>query len=54
MESVKEQRICIKFCFKVWETAAETHNMLHEVYGKDAMNQTTISEWFKQFKNGRT
>jgi hypothetical protein len=35
MESVKKQRICIKFCFKVRETAAETHDMLPEVYDDD-------------------
>jgi hypothetical protein len=50
----KEQRICIKFCIEVGKTAAETHNMLREAYGDDALNQTTTYEWFKSFKNGRT
>jgi hypothetical protein len=40
MKSVKEQRICIKFCFKVGLTAVESHNMLHEVYSDDALSQT--------------
>jgi hypothetical protein len=31
MESVKEQRICVKFCVRVGKTAAEAHNMLREV-----------------------
>jgi hypothetical protein len=35
MESVKEQRLCVKFCFKIGKIAAETHNMLHEAYGDD-------------------
>jgi hypothetical protein len=54
MESVKEHRICVKFCFKVGKTAAETHNTLHETYGDDALSQTTTYEWFKRFINGRT
>jgi hypothetical protein len=53
MESVKEHRICVKFCVKVRKTAAETHNMLRDAYGNDALNQTMTYEWFKSFKNGR-
>jgi hypothetical protein len=52
IESVKEQRICVKLCFKVRKTAAETHNMLHEAYGNDAWRQLTY-ESFEHFKNGR-
>jgi len=33
MADVKEQRICIKFCFKLNKTAAETHQMLKETFG---------------------
>jgi hypothetical protein len=29
--SVKEQSICVKFCFKVEKAVAETHQMLREV-----------------------
>jgi hypothetical protein len=54
MESVKEQRICVKFCFRVGKTAAETHNMLLEAYSDDASSQTMTCKWFKRFKNGRT
>jgi hypothetical protein len=42
MESVTEQRICVKFCF--------THNTLHEAYGDDAASQTVTSESFKLLK----
>jgi hypothetical protein len=38
MEPIKEQRICVKFCFKVEKTAAETHDGLCETYGDDALN----------------
>jgi hypothetical protein len=53
-ESTKEQRIYIKFCFKVEKTAAETHNMFHEAYSDDTFSKMMIYIWFKRFKNGRT
>lgn len=36
---VKEQRICIKFCFRLNKTAAETHQMLNEAFGEQALSQ---------------
>jgi hypothetical protein len=51
MESVKEQRICVKFRFKLGKTAAETHNMLSPAYGHDALSQTMTYEWYKQLEN---
>ncbi|KAG5307146.1 SETMR methyltransferase, partial [Acromyrmex insinuator] len=44
-----EQRICIKFCFKLEKTCAETI----EAFGDECMGKTQIKEWYK-FKNGRT
>ena len=53
MTDVKEQRILIKFCFKLGKTAAETHKMLKEAFGDNSLGQTQAYEWFKHFKNGR-
>jgi hypothetical protein len=53
MADVKEQRICIKFCFKINKTAAETHPMPKEAFGEQALSQARTSEWFKRFKDGR-
>jgi hypothetical protein len=55
MTDVKEQQICIKFCFKLGKTAAETHQMLmlKEAFGDNTLGQTQTYEWFKRFKNGR-
>ena len=39
MVDVKEQRICIKFCFKLNKTAAETHQMLKEAFGEQAKQE---------------
>jgi hypothetical protein len=54
MVDFKEQRICIKFCFKLKKTAAETHRMLKEAFGDNAMSQSKTCLWYKRFKDGRT
>ena len=50
---VKEQRTCIKFCFKLNKTATETHQMLKEAFGEQDLSQARTFEWFKHFKDGR-
>jgi hypothetical protein len=50
---MKVQRICIKLCFKLSTTAAETHKMLKEEFGDNSLGQMQTYEWFKRFKNGR-
>jgi hypothetical protein len=52
MTDVKEQRIFIKFCFKLGKMAAETHKMLKEAFGDNALGLSQ-TQWFKRFKNGR-
>jgi len=49
-----EQRICIKFCFKIGKTATETYKLLQQAYGEDAMGRTQAFDWFRRFKEGRT
>jgi hypothetical protein len=51
MTDVKEQRICIKFCFKLGKTVSEINRILKEAFGKNALGQTQTYEWFKHFKN---
>jgi len=53
MGGVKEQRTCIKFCFKLNKTEAETHQTLKEAFGEQALSQARTFEWFKHFKDGR-
>ncbi|GBN90884.1 Putative uncharacterized protein FLJ37770 [Araneus ventricosus] len=45
-----EQRVNIKFCFKLGKTAKETHEMLVKV---DAVNKKCVFEWFKRFRDGK-
>jgi len=49
-----EQSICIKFCFKIGETATETYQLLQQAYGEDAMGRSQMYYWFRRFKEGRT
>jgi len=44
-----EQRICIKFCFKIGETATETYQLLQQAYGEDTMGRTQVFDWFRRF-----
>jgi hypothetical protein len=53
MTDFKEQRICIKFCFNLKKTAAETHRMLQEAFGDNAMSQNKTFLWYKSFKDGQ-
>jgi hypothetical protein len=46
MADLKEQRICVKFCFKLEKTASETHEMLKTASGDSAMGRT------QTFKSG--
>ena len=52
MTDVKEQRICIKSCFKLGNKASETDRNLKEAFGDNATGQTQTYEWFKVFKTG--
>jgi hypothetical protein len=49
--TVKEQQICIKFCFKISKMPSETHRMLKEAFGDNGLGQTQTYEWFKCFNN---
>ena len=46
MADLKEQRVCIRFCFLLAKTAAETVTMLREAFKKEALSQARVYEWF--------
>ena len=48
-----EQRVNIKFCYKLGKTATETHEMLVQVYGTKAMSRKCVYDWFKCFCDGK-
>ena len=52
-EDTLEERYAIKFCFKLGKNATETYGMLQTAFGRSCMNQASVFEWHKRFKEGR-
>jgi len=53
MAEVDEQRVCIKFCVRLYKTGSETFEMLKQAFGDSCMSRSRTFEWFGRFKNGR-
>ena len=47
-----EQRANIKFCFKLRKTAAETVELMRQVYGDNCLSRAQIFRWYARFKSG--
>ena len=54
ISNFREQRACIKFCFKLGKTATECYEMLKTAFGEQAMGRSQKFQWFSRFKAGRT
>jgi len=54
MKDLEEQRVCVKFCFKLGKTFTETFQMLQQASGEDCLSRTQCHEWYQRFKSGRT
>ena len=52
-EDTLEERYAIKLCFKLGRNATETSGMLQTAFGASCMNQASVFEWHKKFKEGR-
>jgi hypothetical protein len=50
MARQREPRVCIKFCFKLGKTAAETHQILKQAFDDNSLGQTQIYDWYTHFK----
>ena len=48
-----EERYAIKFCFKLGKNATEMYGMLQTAFAPFCMNQESVFEWHKRFKEGR-
>ena len=56
MQSGREDTLeehAIKFCFKLGKNATEMYGMLQIAFGVSCMNQASVFEWHKRFKEGR-
>ena len=47
-----EERYATKFCFKLGRNATETYGMLRTAFRPSCMNQSSVFEWHKTFKEG--
>ena len=52
-EDTLEERYAIKFCFKLLKNATETYGMLQTAFQLSCMNQASVFEWHKRFKESR-
>ena len=48
-----EEQYAIKFYFKLGKNATETYGMLQTAFRPSCMNQASVFEWHKRFKEGR-
>ena len=52
-EDTLEEQYAIKFCFKLGKNTTEMYGMLQTAFGLSCMNQASVFEWHKRFKEGR-
>ena len=50
---ILEEWYALKFCFKLGKNATETYGMLQTAFQPSCMNQASVFEWHKRFKEGR-
>lgn len=48
-----EQRVAIKFCARLSETASESYAKIVKVHGDSALSRVQMFRWHKEFKEGR-
>ena len=53
MDLSMEQRLAIKFCFKVGESAKETLQMVNAACGDQALSRSNVFRWYGRFRDGR-
>ena len=52
MSDRTEQRICLRFCFRLGKTATKAHEILQKAFKEEALSRTQVFEWFVGFKRG--
>ena len=48
----KERTVCVKFCFLLGQSRAETVLMLQEVFKQEDLSKAQVCEWYSRFKGG--
>ena len=49
----EEERYTLKFCFKIGKNATETYGMFQTAFGASSMNNASVFEWQKRFKEAK-
>jgi len=52
MADNKEQRVCVRFCFLLGKSAAETVLMLQEAFKEEAYSKSQVYERCSRFRRG--
>jgi len=52
MADNKEQRVCVKFCFLLGTSAAETVLIRQEAFKEEALSKIHVCEWYSCSKGG--
>ncbi|GFX09528.1 mariner Mos1 transposase [Trichonephila clavipes] len=52
MPSDHDLRTALIFCYHLKKNAAESHQMLVEAYGGNALSRAQCYRWFEKFQNG--
>jgi transposase len=53
MDRGNEQRVVLKFGFKVGLSATETLVLVQKTYGNEAVNRSNVFRWYSRFRDGR-
>jgi len=53
MDGGNEQRVAIKFCFKVSPSTTKTLVLVQKAYGNGAVNLSKVLRWYSGFRDGR-
>jgi hypothetical protein len=54
LADLRQQHVCITFCFKLGKTTVEMHQMLKRAFSDNIVGQTQPYDWYKHFKSGQT
>ena len=53
MDGGNEQKVAIKFCFKVGLSATETLVLVQKAYRNEVLNRSKVFRWYSRFRDGR-
>ena len=52
-EDTLEEQYAIRLCFKLGKNATETYGTLQTAFRASCMNQASVFEWHRRFKEGK-